>query len=177
MLIFLTGFMGAGKSLLGKCLAKRLGLGYLDMDVLLEEVEGKTIQQIFAEKGESYFRDLEAKLLREMTQYSNMIVSTGGGIPCYNDNMEWMNDHGITIYLDVSPMELARRLMNESDKRPLLNGKTPEELKKFIHSKLQERSYYYNQAQFVCNAGHTVDELVEGLAGYFKRFFPESREK
>lgn len=176
MKIFLIGFMGAGKSLVGKHLAERLGLDFMDMDAVLEAKEGMSIQEVFLRKGENYFRKLEAASLRELDRLSNVIIATGGGMPCYFDNIKWMNEHGITIFLDVTVEELAARLRCESDKRPLLKGTLPRELRVFIENKLEERIEFYNQAQFICHAGYPWEELVDGLANYFKRFFVKPYE-
>lgn len=170
MKIFLIGFMGAGKSLIGKHLAARLGLDFIDMDTVLEAKEGMSIQEIFLKFGEDYFRKSEAQSLRELAGHSNAIIATGGGMPCYFENMEWMNEHGITIFLDVTVEELSTRLRSESNKRPLLQGKAPKELNGFIETKLKERIGFYSQAQFICHASYPWEELVEGLAKYFNRF-------
>lgn len=170
MKFFLIGFMGAGKSLIGQLLATRLELDFMDMDIVLEAKEGMSIQEIFSKKGEEHFRRLEAQSLRELDGQSNVIIATGGGMPCYFNNMEWMNEHGITIFLDVSVEELNFRLSNDFGKRPLLSGKSTTELKEFIKDKLDKRGEFYHQAQFICHADYPVEELVEGLAKYFKRF-------
>ncbi len=173
MKIFLIGFMGAGKSFIGKRLASKLGLDFLDMDSILEKKQGMSIAEIFEEHGEGYFRNLEAEYLQEMINLEKVVVATGGGVPCFNDNMEWMNHHGVTIFLDVPVEILTKRLMNESAERPLIKGKTAKELEAFIQNELDERMKYYQQAQFDCHAGFPAEEVVKSLSRYFGRFFPD----
>ena len=164
--------MGSGKSYIGKRFASRLGLDFLDMDAYLEEKQGMSVAEIFEKEGEHFFRQLEYKYLRQLEAMERTVIATGGGTPCFNENMEWMNRHGITIYLDVPVDTLHKRLISELEKRPLLKGKTPLELKTFLRSKLEERMGFYSQAQFVCHADYPVGEIMESLGKYFFRFFP-----
>ena len=170
MNIYLIGFMGSGKSLIGKRLAERLSLNFLDMDDLLVKKQGMSIASIFERRGEKYFRQLEANALRELANVDKTVVATGGGVPCFSNNMAWMNGDGVTIFLDVPVDVLAKRLENESATRPLLAGKSTKELKLFIKNKLEERLVDYGKAQFVCHADAPVDTLIDSLGRYFKRF-------
>ena len=111
MLFFLLGFMGSGKSHWGKLWAAEYKLGFIDMDEEIEINERKTVSEIFDSKGEEYFRSLEADLLRTYEKLGSSIIACGGGTPCYHDNMKWMNEHGLTIYLSAKPEEILRRLM------------------------------------------------------------------
>jgi len=162
--IYLLGFMGCGKSYLGKRLAEHLNWQFLDMDAYLEAKEGKTITQIFAEGGESLFRELEKNYLTATADFDNAVIATGGGCPCFYDNMEWMDVSGRTIYLKTPTSILVERLQAETAHRPLLAGKTKQELTAFIEAKLAERAPIYEQAQviFEYQTGREgVTELLE----------------
>ena len=124
--IFLIGYMGAGKTTLGKAFAREMSLNFIDLDWFIEERFHKTVQQLFLERGEDGFRELERKMLHEVAEFEDVVVSTGGGTPCFFDNMEYMNDCGDTVFLDVEPAVLFRRLRVAKQQRPLLANKSDE---------------------------------------------------
>tara|TARA_B100000508_G_scaffold141026_1_gene145329 strand:- start:113784 stop:114296 length:513 start_codon:yes stop_codon:yes gene_type:complete len=161
--IFLIGFMGVGKSTIGKRLAKKLGYKFIDTDQLIESEQGKSINDIFKDSGESTFRDLETSALERITDNEiKSVVSVGGGLPCFNNNMEVMNQNGITIYLQRPAKELFHRLLQGKDKRPLLKGKTEDQLMDYIESMLNDRSIYYNQATITADREHqSIKSLIE----------------
>lgn len=160
--IFLTGYMGSGKSTAGKKLAAKLGFEFIDLDKFIEEECGQTISEIFSEKGENEFRALEHNALKKLINKNNIVVACGGGTPCYYGNMELMNNNGITIYLKMSSEALASRLIKAKDKRPLIEGKTEEELKNYINEHLEKREDIYHQAQYIVKGKNLdVDELVD----------------
>ncbi|MGL4851132.1 MAG: shikimate kinase [Phocaeicola sp.] len=144
--IFLVGYMGSGKTTLGKAFAQACGLTFVDLDWYMEERYRQTVTQIFAERGEEGFRRLERKMLHEVGEFENVVVSTGGGAPCFFDNMEYMNRMGRTVYLEVSPERLFKRLKIAKQQRPLLANKTDKELMDFISEALQKREPFYKQA-------------------------------
>jgi len=147
--IFLIGYMGSGKTTIGKLLAARLGYSFIDMDTHIEEKQFKTISQIFAKLGEAEFRILEQKCLHEVAEFENVVISTGGGAPCFFDNMDYMNACGLTIYLKLTPTELAERLeASHANKRPLLANRKGEELRQFIADGLAKREPFYAQASY-----------------------------
>jgi len=148
MRIFLIGYMGCGKSTLGRRLSKHLGLQFIDMDHYIEERNCKTIPQIFAEDGEAEFRKKERRALEELAEFTDIVIATGGGAPCFFDNIELMNRTGKTIYLNISPNILADRLMKSKTERPLIKGKSRDELVDFIDETLKKRNEFYLQAQF-----------------------------
>jgi len=148
MRIFLIGYMGCGKSTLGRRLSKHLGLQFIDMDHYIEERNCKTIPQIFAEDGEAEFRKKERRALEELAEFTDIVIATGGGAPCFFDNIELMNKTGKTIYLNISPNILADRLMKSKTERPLIKGKSRDELVAFIDETLKKRNQFYLQAQF-----------------------------
>jgi shikimate kinase len=165
-LIFLIGFMGCGKTTLGFKLANRLGVEFMDLDQILEAQEGMTIAEYFSRFGEDAFRKHESEVLKQTKYPENAVVSTGGGLPCFFDNMQWMNAHGKTLYIKLSPKSLASRLENEKDKRPLLREKHGDALVDFITEKLAEREKFYSQATIVADGLSLTAEKVEGIVKF-----------
>jgi shikimate kinase len=134
---------------MGKLLAKKMDLQFIDIDLFIENRYRKSIAGIFEERGEAGFREIEQRTLHEITGFEDTVISTGGGLPCFFDNMDVMNEVGTTIYLKVSPEELVKRLTTGKNKRPLIMGKTPEELKDFVETNLKKREPFYNKAAIV----------------------------
>ncbi|GAB2971416.1 shikimate kinase [Mucilaginibacter puniceus] len=164
MKIFLIGFMGCGKTTWSRKLAAHLGYEFIDLDHLLQDKVGTTIAEYFAAHGEDSFRQLESSLLKETDYPENTIVSTGGGLPCFFDNLQWMNANGKTLYIKLSPKTLAERLENSKTVRPVLQGKKGDELVAFIAEKLAEREGYYLQATHsVSGIDLSVEKMVEAL--------------
>jgi shikimate kinase len=147
--IVLIGFMASGKSTLGKKLAKKLNFEFVDSDKEIEENTGKTIAAIFHDQGENYFRELENQFIKSLRDKSKIVLSTGGGLPCFHDNMNLLNDFGDTIYLKLSSNELSKRILNSKTERPLAKGKSPEELKFFVNKLLNQRENFYSQAKYI----------------------------
>jgi shikimate kinase len=162
--IFLIGYMGSGKTTVGKLLADELGYGFVDMDSRMEEKYFKTVSGIFAELGEQQFRLFEQQCLHEVAEIENVVISTGGGAPCFFNNMEYMNAHGITIYLKHSPDELVQRLeFSHANKRPLLAERKGEELRQFITDGLTVREPFYSKAIYTIsgNVDSTVSDICK----------------
>jgi len=155
--IFLIGYMGAGKTTLGKAFAREMNLSFVDQDWYIEERFHKTVQEIFAERGEQGFRELERQMLHEIAEFENVVISTGGGAPCFYDNMDFMNLKGDTVFLNVTPEVLFSRLKMASQNRPILRGKTNEELKAFIAKALEKRAPFYSMAKYIFNADELED--------------------
>lgn len=168
---FLVGYMGAGKTTLGKILAMHKNLEFIDLDHYIENRYQKTISQIFEEVGESGFRKIESTLLKEVGEIENVVISTGGGAPCFFDNIEYMNQTGNTIYLKSSAESLMKRLSLCKDKRPLIKNKSDEELLEFITGALDRREQYYNQAQIVFDVEDfcTVDDAERFMLNLIKQ--------
>lgn len=152
MIVFLTGFMGSGKTHWGKLWAEANGYRFIDLDESIAEETGISVSDLFEKKGEDHFREVEAKVLRQLDLQDGTIVACGGGTPCFHDNMEWMNAMGKTIFLKANAMYLWERIREEKEVRPLLKNINENELLFFIEKKLLEREPYYNQAQVVLNA-------------------------
>jgi len=149
MIIYLVGMMGAGKSTFGKQLAAYLNYEFVDLDDAIVAHEGKSIEQIFAESGENSFRLAEQNALhRETNAGENKVIATGGGAPCFFDNMDYMNSNGCTIFLNIAPKEIAKRLSKSNNAhRPLLLNKSAEEIEIFISDKLKERIMFYEESE------------------------------
>lgn len=148
--VFLMGFMGAGKTTLGKALAKDLGVSFIDLDQYIERRYMKSVSQIFATRGEQGFREIESRMLREVGDFDDVIVSCGGSTPLIGDNMEFMLQHGQTVYLKCDNDTLLRRLKVARSQRPLIASKTDDELDAFIESETARREPGYLKAQFIC---------------------------
>jgi shikimate kinase len=160
MRIFLIGFMGCGKSTMGRALSASLNLMFIDLDTFLEERYFRSIPQIFAEEGEESFRRKERKVLEEVAAFDNVIVATGGGAPCFFDNMELMNNSGFCIFLDVEIDSLVTRLLRAKTERPLIKGKSPDELRLFIEGLMQKRRPFYEKARHILKGKDILPEQV-----------------
>jgi shikimate kinase len=140
--------MGAGKTTVGKALSKELGATFYDLDWYIESRMRKTVAQIFAERGEEGFRKMEYNMLHEVAEFENVIISCGGGTPCFFDNMDYLNQQGQTVYLKAAPEVLYSHLLMGKVERPLIKGKSPEELITFIRQQLDKREPYYSKAKY-----------------------------
>ncbi len=155
--IFLIGYMGSGKTTLGRALANEIGVPFIDLDHYIEKRYCKTIAQLFAEKGEEGFREIERRVLHEVGEFEDVIISTGGGTPCFFDNIEYMNRQGTTVHLDVPVERLFIRLSIARSKRPLIKDKNDEELRNFIVEQLDKRAPHYSKAQYRFRADKLED--------------------
>lgn len=162
--VVLVGFMGCGKSTLGKKLANRLNIPFIDSDAEIEQYYKKSIGDIFSEYGESHFREIEKSFIKTLKNKSEFVLATGGGMPCFGENMSLLNEIGTSFYLQRSPKELVNRLMNAKKKRPLLEGLTDEELTSFVETKLSMREEYYRKATFILDrTEQTVDFIQQTI--------------
>jgi len=159
---FLIGFMGSGKTAMGKLLAKRHGLTFIDLDSYIENKFRKTVAQIFTENGETGFREIEKNCLCEVAEFEDVVIATGGGAPCFFDNMNFMNQCGETIYIRLTPEHLTERLSSSrAGVRPLLRDKTGEDLLQYITEALQKREPFYLRAK--CIIEGTDEEIMEQM--------------
>jgi shikimate kinase len=170
--IFLTGYMGSGKTTLGRALAADMGIEFIDLDHYIEQRYRKSIAQLFAEKGEEGFREVERRMLHEVGEFEDVIISTGGGTPCFFDNIEYMNAQGTTVYLDVPVERLHIRLCIARSKRPLIKDKNDEELMAFIIEQLEKRTPHYSKAQYSFRADRLEDtmQVKESVEAFRQRF-------
>jgi shikimate kinase len=164
MLIYLMGYMGSGKTSVGKKLARKLQYDFVDLDRMIEEQAQQSISGIFEAKGEEGFRVLERAQLLRSFEFRDTVVALGGGTPCFFDNLEQINQHGISVYLKLSATSLAHRLKDSKTKRPLLDGLSEGELFEYIQQQLGEREKYYNRAHLIAKGEDLrIEQLVEDL--------------
>lgn len=165
MKVFLVGYMASGKTTIGKKLARLLELEFLDLDMHIESNEKMTITEIFDTGGEALFRGLEMKYLKEVISLSeDAVISTGGGTPCFYDNMKLMNESGLTVFLEMDAKSITYRLMNAKGSRPIVSQIGAEEMLEFVEQQMEERKYYYNDAQLKVNALGMNASKLEKLA-------------
>ena len=172
--IILIGYMGAGKTTIGKALAKRLQVPFYDLDWYIETRRHKTIAQLFSEQGEDGFREIERNMLHEVAEFEDVVISCGGGTPCFFDNMDYMNRQAQVVYLKATPQVLYDHLSMSRHERPLLKGKSRDELLQFISTQLSQRAPYYEKAGYVFDVTvldntrkiHlAIDQIVDLLDG------------
>ncbi len=163
MKVFLIGFMASGKTHCGKLLALRLGYNFIDLDEKIEAERGKSITEIFSSDGEASFRVLEKKMLRSIEQ-DNMVISTGGGTACYHDNINFMKDNGLTVFLNPSYEIILERLMSEKGKRPIIDAIPEHEFKNYTRNLFQQRLPFYQNADLTIeseNDMEIIDLIIE----------------
>lgn len=165
MRIYLVGYMGSGKSKVAESLAKLLKYSTVDTDKLVEERVGSTVETIFNTEGQEYFREMEKDVLRQTERFDNIVISTGGGTPCYFDNMRWMKEHGFTVYLEANPGLLFHRLATNRSGRPLISQLDDVELMEQITGHLAVRIPVYRKADLIVEA---ADIDVKELAAKIK---------
>ncbi len=167
MRIYLIGYMGSGKSKIAESLSKVLKYSVADTDKMVEERIGSTIDNIFRTEGQEYFRDVEKDVLRQTERFDNIVISTGGGTPCYYDNMSWMKMHGLTVYLEANPGLLFHRLATNKANRPLISNLDDVELMEQINGHLAIRIPVYRKADLIVPA---ADLDAKELAAKIKSF-------
>ena len=157
--------MGSGKSTVGKKLANRLQYTFLDIDEWIQKEENTSIEKIFQNRGEACFRQLENEYIRNLPgNDENNVIATGGGLPCHDGNIEYMNEQGLTVYLKMNTGQLFSRLKNAKEKRPLLQNKTEAEIVEYIEIMLKKREPFYNKAKLVFDAFNLkITDLVEQI--------------
>ena len=168
MVVFLIGFMGCGKSTVGRSVAERLGCRFVDMDRDIEERAGMSVAQMFERHGEAFFREQERAAIARYAAMEDAVVATGGGAPCAGDNMDRLNDAGQTVYLKMSPEKLVGRLSQHGrEKRPLLRGKNDAEVLAFIRERLPQREPFYGRAALVIDCEGVSDAYIADHVAVF----------
>lgn len=162
-IIYIIGFMGSGKTTTGKKLASLLGWSFVDLDKKIEEHTGKSIPELFSQSGEEYFRITESEVLKKMKSLTNTVISTGGGTPCHGNNMDFMLETGLTLYLKLTPAQLKSRLSETAGERPLLKDIETGNLQSFIENKLGSREKYYCRAEIQINGFDMDYTLLHSL--------------
>lgn len=145
--IILIGYMGAGKTTIGRALSRETGMMFYDLDWYIETRMHRSVAKIFEERGEQGFRKIEHNMLHEVAEFENVIISCGGGTPCHADNMDYLNRQGETVYLKARPEVLCGHLRMVRVERPLIKGKSGEQLLGFVTEQLRQREPYYNMAK------------------------------
>ena len=173
--LFITGYMASGKTTFGRALARRTGLRHIDLDFYIEQRFHSTVKDIFASRGEAEFRRIEAALLREVGEFDDVIVSCGGGTPCFSGNMEYMNSRGLTVCLKASDDVIAERIIQAGDKRPLMSGKSREQIILSIHDHMAERAPYYDMARIQISGDRLENkcQISETVEDFIKKFLPD----
>lgn len=168
MRIYLIGFMGSGKSYVGKHIAVSANMTFVDMDQSIENEAKSSISKIFTQQGEGAFRKMEQSVLHQTINFEDTIIACGGGTPCFFDNLEWMKNQGLVIYLKTPVDLITTRLLKGQAHRPLLKDKTRPELRGFVESLLEQRSSFYEQAHVIyeqrSNGQNVVQELIDNLS-------------
>lgn len=163
MKVFLVGFMGSGKSFWARPVADKLGLPVIELDSEIEKETRLSISQVFDEKGEAWFRDKEANVLKRFSE-GDFLMSCGGGAPCFFDNMKWMNSQGVTVWVNTSEEKIVKQLLPEIHKRPLLKGMNEKELGLFVKEKMKERIDFYRMADIIISSDRfDPDTLKENI--------------
>ena len=172
MIFFIIGYMGAGKSSVGREVARRTGIRFADMDKEIEKMHRMTVSEIFANQGERVFRKSERTVLEQLAEEDgDVIVSAGGGTPCQGDNIELMNRTGKTIYLKLSPAKLVSRLKPGQERRPILTGMNKEQMLEFIERALPEREPCYLKASMIIDCDRLSDDSIcSHVTEYVKHF-------
>lgn len=160
--------MGSGKSYVGKRLASSLNIPFVDLDDYIESEAGMSIREIFRRFGEAAFRRREAEALRAMSRYEKAVIACGGGTPCFDDNMKWINANGLSIYLQTPVDLLVERLIPETEHRPLLKNFDKEQLHEYILSKLKEREPYYLQASVIYRQENNREDIAASLVRHLE---------
>lgn len=161
--IFLIGFMGSGKSHWGKIWAARHRYHFIDLDDALEQEEQSSVTAIFETKGEDYFRQKEAIMLRTLETHKQVLVACGGGTACFFDNISWMKEHGTIVFLEAPPATILNNILTQESKRPLVKNLNEAELLFFIEQKLKERDRYYSQAHFIKQVEDLNEKSIDHL--------------
>lgn len=174
--IFLTGYMASGKTTFGKVLSEKLGWDFIDLDEYIENSEGKKISEIFQIEGEEAFRLKERNSLSKLIEKENVLIATGGGTPCFYENMELMNAEGITVWLCAPQDSLVRRLEEDNSRRPLVAGKSTNEIAEIVETHLKARTPYYSKARLHLDSSRLENEreISETLEVFMKMLKSEN---
>lgn len=164
MLVYLVGYMGSGKSTVGRQLAKLMKYTFRDTDIMIENSYRVNVSRIFEKYGEDVFRKVEHNILQETASFQNTIVATGGGLPCFKDNMNFINSHGISVYIKLTPAQLCERLKMSKQKRPLLKNLDKKNLLLFVAEQLSRREGFYNRANVIFDPySESINALINRI--------------
>lgn len=166
--VFIIGYMACGKTTFGRALARATGREFIDLDFYIEQRFRSSISKIFAERGEVEFRRMESAMLREAGEFENVIIACGGGTPCFNGNMDWMLANGETVFLETSPEKIVERLIVNSTKRPLMSGKSSDEIATAVTGGLADRLPHYRRARIIFPGEYLEDrrQIAEAVNSF-----------
>lgn len=170
MTLFIIGYMASGKTTFGRALARRAGMQHIDLDFYIEQRFHSTVRDIFASKGEAEFRRIEGAMLREVGEMSDVVISCGGGTPCFGDNMDYMNSRGTTVCLQASEGVIADRIIDAGNKRPLMAGKSREEVLETLRQHMAVRAPFYDKAQIIISGDRLENkaQIAETVENFVK---------
>ena len=179
MTLFIIGYMASGKTTFGRALARKTGMQHIDLDFYIEQRFHSTVREIFATKGEAEFRRVESAMLHEVGEMSDTIISCGGGTPCFGDNLDYMNSRGMTVCLKAEDEVIADRIIAGGNKRPLMAGKSREEIISTIHEHMQARRPYYDQAQLIISGDRLENraQIAETVEDFIKNHLNNLEER
>ncbi len=171
--------MASGKTTFGRALASRTGMRHIDLDFYIEQRFHSTVREIFASKGEAEFRRIEGAMLREVGEMNDVIISCGGGTPCFGDNMDYMNSHGVTVCLQASDDVIAARIIQGGNKRPLMAGKSHEEILATIREHMEHRKPFYDRARIILSSDRLENrsEIAETTDNFIKNHMHNLEKK
>ncbi len=179
MTLFIIGYMASGKTTFGRALARQAGLQHIDLDFYIEQRFHSTVREIFARKGEAEFRRIEGAMLREVGEMTDVVISCGGGTPCFGDNLDYMNTHGLTVCLQAADDTIADRIIQAGDKRPLMAGKSREEILHTLREHMEVRRPYYERAQIIISGDklENKQQIAETVRNFIKNHLHNLEEK
>lgn len=179
MTLFIIGYMASGKTTFGRTLARQTGLQHIDLDFYIEQRFHATVREIFAQKGEAEFRRIESAMLREVGEMSDVVISCGGGTPCNGDNMDYMNSRGVTVCLQASDDVIADRILQAGNKRPLMAGKSKEEVLRTLREHMKVRKPFYDLASVIISGDKLENkrQISETVEDFIKNHFHNLEKK
>lgn len=179
MTLFIIGYMASGKTTFGRALARQTGMQHIDLDFYIEQRFHSTVREIFATKGEDEFRRIEGAMLREVGEMEDTIISCGGGTPCFGDNLDYMNSHGLTVCLQASDDVIADRIIQAGNKRPLMAGKSREEILQTLQEHMEKRRPYYDRAQLIISGDRLENkwQIAETVGDFIKNHLNNLAER
>lgn len=179
MTIFIIGYMASGKTTFGRALARRTGMQHIDLDFYIEQRFHSTVRDIFARKGEAEFRRIEGAMLREAGEMEDTVVSCGGGTPCFGDNLEYMKSRGLTVCLQASEEVTADRIIKAGNKRPLMAGKSHDEIISTLREHMEARRPYYDRAHLIISGDRLENkvQIAETVEDFVKNHLHNLEER
>ena len=179
MTLFIIGYMASGKTTFGRALARRTGMRHIDLDFYMEKRVRATVREIFARKGEAEFRRIESAMLREVGEMEDTVISCGGGTPCFGDNLDYMNSHGLTVCLQASDDVIVNRIIKAGNKRPLMAGKSREEILMTLKEHMEVRRPFYERARLIISGDRLENksQIASAIDDFIKNHLHNLEER